>query len=251
MVGAGLEGRRACSCAVIFFVLCSKCSTSHLPRLNCICHFSAHTWNWSISCCILLYSPQLHLWCSPSVLYYSMISPCDIYDNAVTAGRQKLSNFAASNFALTFSGNLWSSFRFCCAAFTMPKRTSVWTVRSWASSKITTLYLRSRGSPIASRSSIPSVKNLILLWSEVRSSNRTVYPIWGRNLDEPLTNWKWGQSERTKQKMVITQTSQSVSNSREAHASQVHNYQKVKLKDKHFQKVGKGETYKLIIPTTS
>ena len=49
-------------------------------------------------------------------------------------------------------------------------------VLSWASSRIMTLYLFSSGSSMASRSSIPSVRNLILVLKFDMSSKRTVYP---------------------------------------------------------------------------
>lgn len=74
----------------------------------------------------------------------------------------------------TLRGSFPSSFRLFCAAFTTPNSTSVWIVRSWASSKMTQLYFRSKESEIASRRSMPSVRNLILVSSEVTSSKRTV-----------------------------------------------------------------------------
>jgi len=61
-------------------------------------------------------------------------------------------------------------------SFRSPKSTSVASVRSWASSKITTLYLSSSGSDIAWRSNMPSVKKFKIVSGDVLSSNRMRYP---------------------------------------------------------------------------
>ena len=62
------------------------------------------------------------------------------------------------------------------ADFTTLNRTSVCMVRSWASSRMMTLYFLNSGSSIASLSSIPSVRYLILVRKLDISSNRTVNP---------------------------------------------------------------------------
>ena len=60
--------------------------------------------------------------------------------------------------------------------FTIDSNTSVDIVLSWISSSIITEYFVSKGSTIASRRSIPSVKNSILVWEETFLSNHTLYP---------------------------------------------------------------------------
>ena len=62
--------------------------------------------------------------------------------------------------------------RRACIPLSVPRRKSVCSVRSCASSIITTPYLLSSGSVIASRSSIPSVRNFIFVPSLLTSSKR-------------------------------------------------------------------------------
>ena len=90
--------------------------------------------------------------------------------------REKCSASKVADMTTILSGFIFFAFRIFWADFTTPKRTSVWTVLSWASSKITTEYLWSNGSPIASLKSIPSVMYFTRVFAEVASSNRTVYP---------------------------------------------------------------------------
>ena len=57
-----------------------------------------------------------------------------------------------------------------------PSRKSMLSERSCASSMMTVSYSRSSGSPCTSASSMPSVRNLITVADEVRSSKRTLLP---------------------------------------------------------------------------
>mmetsp|Transcript_1683 Transcript_1683/g.6698 ORF Transcript_1683/g.6698 Transcript_1683/m.6698 type:complete len:256 (-) Transcript_1683:106-873(-) len=63
-----------------------------------------------------------------------------------------------------------------CTPLIVPNRKSVCNVRSCASSIMITPYFDSKGSPTASRRSIPSVRNFMRVSSLETSSNRMAYP---------------------------------------------------------------------------
>ena len=83
-------------------------------------------------------------------------------------------NFSASSVALVTIS--FRSRRRLARFFSRPNSTSVWMVRSCASSSMTTLYCVSSGSSRISRSSMPSVMYLITVSGDVQSSKRTAYP---------------------------------------------------------------------------
>ena len=83
-------------------------------------------------------------------------------------------NFSASRVAEEMSSLI--SGRNRAISFTKPNRMSVCSVRSCASSTIITAYDARSGSPKNSRSSMPSVMYFSLVFSDVQSSNRMLYP---------------------------------------------------------------------------
>ena len=67
---------------------------------------------------------------------------------------------------INFSG------RFDCVRFARPSSTSVWTLRSWASSTIRTPYLISCSSPSISRTTRPSVAKTADVFLDALRSKR-------------------------------------------------------------------------------
>eukprot|EP00968_Pinguiococcus_pyrenoidosus_P020565 scaffold2448_cov250-Pinguiococcus_pyrenoidosus.AAC.16 len=88
----------------------------------------------------------------------------------MAASSKKAANFSASSVALETISLMSSRYREM--SFSRPKSTSVWSVRSWASSTMMALYEAKSGSVSSSRSIMPSVMYLMMVFSEVHSSKR-------------------------------------------------------------------------------
>lgn len=99
--------------------------------------------------------------------YYCIVIHCTYLESLPS---KKSLNFSASNVADAMT--IFKSLLFFIIFLSNPTHISVYSVLSWASSSIITLYLDNKGSSIISRTNIPSVRNFILVSvSLLQSSN--------------------------------------------------------------------------------